>query len=288
MFKGLRRAWAGYSTAVRVIGTVLAGVGYIAAFIGALAAFGGRSIEGWHLILPAAALVLAAAVAYFVGRRSYRRLPPNAAERAVEELQVARQYLQHQIDFMAELRTSLLLDGIDVKLRRLEALRRLVFEAITQGIKTEAGERVRCALLEPHVENGEEILRVKNGHHSGHTPRVERLRLRMSSVAGRALTERAPVYVPDALTSPLVERIPEGRTIGTLLCLPAYNYRRFGNDRELLGVLSVTSTRTAAFSESDRAFVSACADVLGLIDFLEGTFRAVREAQEPIGRADEE
>lgn len=226
----------------------------------------------WVAGMAVGALILVL-LAYLLGRRSYRRLSPESAERAQQELEVARSYLTHVVDFMGELRMALSHLPEEEAKRRLESLRDLVFDAIIQGINTSPGEHVRCALFEPVTEGGERWLKVR--HSKGHTARVEHLRLSMNSAAGRAFTQRKPVYIPKARNHPLVEATTAGRPVETLFCIPAYAFAAGPKGAsEPSGVFSVASNKANAFSSSDRQFISACADMVVLI----GLFTSVQEA----------
>src|SRR6266545_3314231 len=87
----------------------------------------GHTVAAWVPVVVGAALLALAVAAFFIGRRSYRRLRPEAAERAVDELEVARTYLRQTGDFMAELRSSLTLPTVEAKLEGLQHVRDLVF-----------------------------------------------------------------------------------------------------------------------------------------------------------------
>jgi hypothetical protein len=248
--------------------------------VGAAAHFlRGQTVAAWVPVVLGAALLALAIAAFFVGRRSYRRLRPEAAERAVDELEVARTYLRQTGDFMAELRSSLTLPTVEAKLEGLQHVRDLVFTAIGQGVNTGPGEFIRCALFEPIDEAGETKLRTR--HYHGHTSRVEGLRLHMGSVAGRAYMERRLIYIPDAATNPMLESTIGGsHPVETLLCLPAYGFLT-ASEAGPVGVFSVTSNKPSAFSLTDRRFISACADIIGLIAFFVRAYEAVRAASLP-------
>jgi GAF domain len=229
-------------------------------------------VPAWIPFALGAPLAFLIGVAYLLGRRSYRRLQPGAAERARAELEIAGTYLRHMVDFTGLLREALTSSSIAGKIAGLEDLRELVFVAIAQGVKTLPGEYIRCALFEPAEERAERMLRTR--HHHGHTARVEQLRLRMSSAAGHAFSTRAPIYLPDAGTNPMVQRTTGGRhPVETLLCVPAYGWETGRVDP--IGVFSVTSNKAAAFSASDRKFIYACAEIIGLIGFFLRLFQFV-------------
>ncbi len=99
-----------------------------------------RDVPMWVLIPFALATSALVVGAFLLGRRSYRRLPPNAAERARVEVQVARTYLRHTIDFMEGLRLTIVHGTPADTTERLDALRDLVFDAIIQGINTGPGD----------------------------------------------------------------------------------------------------------------------------------------------------
>ena len=218
-----------------------------------------ETVGAWVPVLVAVVLGLAYAVERY--RRS--RKPPGLADRAINELAVARQYLNHVRDFMEGLRLSAIGLNPDQAIPRLETLRALLFDAIIQGINSDPGEHIRCALFEPRDEDGEQVFRVRASR--GHTHRVEHLRLHATSVAGIAYTTKESVYVPDAANDPRVEKTVAGRPVNTLYCLPLFTFR--ADQVEAEGVFSVTSNRTDAFSESDRAFISACSDMVAVVEF---------------------
>jgi len=253
---------------------VLIGILVVAGVLAAVHFLRDRTVAAWVPVVVGAALLALAVTSFFMGRRSYRRLRPEAAERAVDELEVARTYLRQTGDFMAEIRSSLTRPTIEGKLEGLNAVRDLVFIAIGQGVNTGPGEFIRCALFEPIDEAGETKLRTR--HYHGHTHRVEELRLHMGSVAGRAYLERRPIYLPDAATNPMLEPTVGGsQPVETLFCLPAYGFL-FGSEAGPVGVFSVTSNKPDAFSLADRRFISACADIIGLIAFFLRLYEAIR------------
>jgi putative methionine-R-sulfoxide reductase with GAF domain len=177
------------------------------------------------------------------------------------------------VDFTGQLRESLTCSVLAEKIAGLEALRDLVFIAIAQGVNTLPGEYIRCALFEPVEENGEALLQAR--HYHGHTPRVEHLRLHMSSVAGRAYAERRSIYVPDAASNPMLEHTTGGsHPVETLLCVPAYGWETGQTDP--IGVFSVTSNKPTAFSASDREFIYTCGEIIGLIAFFLRLFELIR------------
>lgn len=237
-----------------------------------------RQVPAWIPIVVGAGLLLVAMLAFLVGRRSWHRLKPEAAERARHELQVARAYLRNIVDFMYELRTSLSADEPADVAVRLEQLRELVFIAIAQGINTRPGEFIRCAMFEPVEEDGDTVFRVV--HHHGHTSRVQELRLHRTSVAGRAFLEEQPIYIADAGVNEQVERTQAGRAVESLLCLPAYGFAPTAARANIVGVFSVASNVPDAFSPSDQRFISACADLLGLIASFIGIMRQIDEMED--------
>jgi multisubunit Na+/H+ antiporter MnhG subunit len=257
--------WRGLSdlaAAIRTVTTLVASTVAVGVSAWALRDKEFLGVPGWLAAIAVGVFLVATVSAFLLGRKSYRRLAPTAAERAREELEIARNYIRHITDFMIGLRVATT-SGPETGVQRLEALRDLVFDAIIQGINTAAGEHIRCALFEPIEEGDETLLRAVR--HRGHTHTVENLRLRMTSVAGRAFTNGAPEYVGDAETSPLVQQTPAGRPVRTLLCVPVYFYEPEGHTRPRR-VLSVASNMPDAFSPSDQAFVSTCADIIALVE----------------------
>ncbi len=120
------------------------------------------------------------------------------------------------------------------------------------------------------------MLRVRR--HRGHTHRVNRLSLPMTSLAGRAFQEQRAFYVGDAETNPMVTRTTAGRPVKTLLCLPFYSFQS-GDAGRPVGVFSVASNYAEAFTLSDQAFISACADIIALVEFFRNVFEeAIVEA----------
>jgi hypothetical protein len=231
-----------------------------------------RNLPAWVTVAVATPLVIAVLVAYGLGRMR-KKLNPSTAERAVAELEVANAYIKHVSDFMDGLRLSAIGLPSEDALPRLRQLRELVFDAIIQGINSGPGEHIRCALFEPRDEAGDKRLRVRT--HRGHTHRVEHLSLGMGSVAGIAFTTREPLYVPDE-HDPRVEQTNAGRPVRTLFCLPLYTFR--ANADAPVGVFSVASNRHDAFSESDRAFISACAGMIGVLEFFIGIWENMPKA----------
>jgi len=278
--KVFQAIWSFLVSAAKVIGTITTLVIFGALVWGIAWRVRKEEVPAWVLAVVVGFFLLAAAAVFFAGRRSYRRLPPTAAERAREELGVARTYLRHVTDFMVGLRLAIVEGATPADtVRRLRALRDLVFDAMIQGLNTAPGELIRCALLTPVEENGVTVLRARE--HRGHTHRVAHLALGMTSVAGRAFVERRPIYLPDAATSPLVQRTVGGRRIGTLFCLPSYSFSRDADQGAPTGVLSLSSNHDDGFTESDRAFITACADMLSLLEFYIGIFEDLAEPAPP-------
>jgi hypothetical protein len=249
--------------------------------IGGLIWLKDKTLPAWVLVPTVAAVLISIAVAFFLGRRSYRALPASAAQRARDELEVARNYLSYIKDFSWELREALALGPPAESISRLGNLRDLVFDAIIQGINTAPGEHIRCLFLEPVTEGGETTLRPR--HHRGHTARVAELRLAADhgSIAGIAFSNREPEYVPNAIADRRVQQTAGGRRIETLFCLPAFGYRTANPDP--IGVFSVASNQPDAFSPSDQIFVAACANIVGLIEFFISIFEGI-EAEAASGR----
>jgi hypothetical protein len=242
-----------------------------------------KTVGAWVPVVVAVVLGLA----YALDRYRRSRRPPGLADRAINELAVARQYLSHVRDFMEGLRLSAIGLSPDQAIPRLETLRALLFDAIIQGINSDPGEHIRCALFEPRDEDGEQVFRVRASR--GHTHRVEHLKLHATSVAGIAYTTKESVYVADAANDPRVEKTVGGRPLNTLYCLPLFTFRADAVEAE--GVFSVTSNRTDAFSESDRAFISACSDMVAVVEFFIHIWQEARaqiaEQQLPVAAAPE-
>jgi hypothetical protein len=264
--------WARVKSFFEVYGLI---GGAVATTVAVMAAFSWLAVElsGKHVaaVVPVAVgavLILGVPAAYLFGDRR-RRILPTAADgaslaAAVAELEVANNYIKHVRDFMEGLRLSAVGLPSAQAIPKLRQLRELVMDAIIQGINSGVGEHIRCALFEPFTESGEVKLRVRS--HRGHTHRVEHLTLRMTSVAGIAFTNLEPLYVPNAEADPRVETTTAGRPVKTLYCLPLYAFRAT-TQQDPVGVFSVASNHVDAFSESDRAFISACADMIGIVEF---------------------
>jgi hypothetical protein len=248
-------------------GGVAAGILLLTGVVaGSYRLLGDKTILAWQGVAGAALIGLLLAPAYLLGRRSYRQLQRESSERAREELEITRTYLKHIVDFMGELQHALARESADEKVALLADLRRLVFVAIAQGVKRSPGEYIRCAFLEPAIEDGREVLLTE--HFEGHTAAVRKMRLELSSVAGRAYVERRGIYEPHATESPIFQQTAGGsHPVETLLCYPAYGFVTATSGPQPVGVISVTSSKRDAFAASDQEFIYICAQILGLIAF---------------------
>jgi hypothetical protein len=245
---------------------------------------GVAAAAGWSLPFGGASLGNARRAVLTWNPLVWRGFPgarQEATPSALADVQIATNYIKHVRDFMEGLRLSAIgLPPTDAVIR-LTSLRDLLFDAIIQGVHSEPGEHIRCALFAPQQQDGVTVLRVRM--HRGHTHRVEHLTLQMTSIAGIAYTSQRAEYVSDAENDPRVERTTAGRVVKTLYCLPLFKFGGVasGPPPGPIGVFSVASSRADAFTETDRAFISACADMIAVVEFFIGLWEAVRSIQAP-------
>jgi hypothetical protein len=243
-----------------------------------LVARGDVTVPAWAIGVLIFAVGLAIAGAFMAGRG--RRLFPTAATELEGRLEIASNYLLYTEDFMSALREAVSA-GAPQALERLPRLRELLLDAVVQSINTEPGEHVRCALFVPR-EDPDGLWLVAR-YDRGHTEGVKKLRLYPDarSVAGASLTTQEPIYVPDADADPRVQATTGGRRpVKTLLCLPSFQFGASGATP--LGVLSVTSNKVDAFDEADQAFISLCANLIGLLEFATQLFEAVDKLRQAV------
>lgn len=244
-----------------------------------LLARGDVTLPAWGISLVIFGLGVVAAASFAAGRG--RRLLPSVATELEQRLEVASNYLLYAEDFMSTFREAVS-SGADEALQRFPRLRDLLLDAVVQSINTRPGEHVRCVFFVQRGEDdGTRPLVAK--HHRGHTMGVEQLRLHPDgrSVAGAALTTQQPVYVPDASRDPRVQSTVGGHhPVKTLLCLPSFPFGTSGPTP--LGVLSVTSNKLDAFDDADQAFISLCANLIGLLEFATQIFEAVDKLRQTV------
>jgi GAF domain-containing protein len=265
--KGVRE---GLGTAADVIGIW----GFVAAVFGISAvAFLGKSVS-----VPVWAGLLGLAVLAVLARIFLRGRTPSSNELsrlekelalASEEISVSANYMAQIKDIMWALHETFATGSIEDAHERLKRVQTLAFDAVIQGINTARGEQIRCAFFKPAEEDGETWLRTEDYH--GHSDKVRKLRLHADarSVAGLAFVEESPVYIEDASSDPRLQKTEEGKPIGSLLCVPAFEpARETGGDKTtVIGVFSVASNRPRAFKGSDRDFAQACATIFGFVEF---------------------
>jgi hypothetical protein len=197
---------------------------------------GQHEVPAWALVISAtiAAIAIALLVVLLVRGRLAAKQPSVARgqlealreqlKQTEAEVAVLTNYISQADDFLSGIRLAFAETERKEALRRLERVRTLVFDAVIQGINSAREEHIRCAFFEPVEEGGQMWLRAK--HHHGHTHEVEKLRLYPDhrSIAGAAFASGEAVYVEEAQSDPRVQRVPAGRQIGSLLCVPAFGY----------------------------------------------------------------
>jgi hypothetical protein len=234
-----------------------------------------HSVPAWVPLAVGALALLLIPLSYLLGRRAWRQLSPETAERARDQLHAATAYLSHVDDFHYLLREAFVRP--EQSLENLEKLRRVVFDTLVQGVNVEHGEHIRCAFLVPRKVGGETRLVIR--YHQGHTAMGEQklaLYADPRSIAGTAFTEGKPIYIPDAGKDPRMQKTTGGREIGTLYCLPVFEYG--AGEAKALGVLSVSSNRVGAFaSKADEEFVSICASMIAMLEVLTVLLQAFRD-----------
>jgi putative methionine-R-sulfoxide reductase with GAF domain len=255
------------------VGTFLtvSGLAIVAGIVGLVLWLGGVTTPAWTLAVLTGVMVILLPAAYAVGRRRGRGAAGEGEGLAREELKVATGYLSQVDDFLSTFREATRKSSPD-RLESLTRLRDLVSVAVIQGINSARGEHIRCVYFELVTENGDERLKPK--HHHGHSADVENVRLFPDhrSIAGIAFAEGKSVYVKDASTDARLQRLPGGREIGSLCCVPVFGIRE---PTRPIGVFSVASNRPDSFALADQEFVSVCATIIGLIELFEAVFRAL-------------
>lgn len=251
-------------------------------------------VPAWSLVVAGVVAIAATVIAYLIG---LRRSPDDekdgsgdalrsalaSAERALAEATVSTNYLSNIDDLLTGMRKALVevfsgAPPIDERiqqsaLRQLELVRQLAFDAVIQGINGSRAEHIRCVFFKPEETSEGRTLVAE--HHHGHSHDVAKLRLHADSrsVAGTAFATRQPVYIAKGASSdPRVEKVPLGKPMETLLCLPAFG----PHSADPVGVFSVDSNQPEVFTLSDREFASVCASIFALVDF----WTAILEAAE--------
>lgn len=243
-----------------------------------LVARGDVTVPAWAAGVLLFLVGVGLAAAFFAGRG--RRLFPTTATELEGRLEIASNYLLYTEDFMSAFREAAS-GGAQHALEHLPRLRDLLLDAVVQSINTQAGEHVRCALFVPRDEPDGQWLVAR--YYRGHTEGVRNLRLHADgrSVAGAALSTQEPIYVADADADPRVQQTVGGRhPVKTLFCLPSFSFGPGGSTP--LGVLSVTSNKLDAFDEADQAFISLCANLIGLLEFAIQLFESVDRLKQAV------
>lgn len=270
--------WSALSRLADVIGIIgFAGVTLVGVVVAAKAL---GEVPAWTLAIAIAAAVGLAIRLIQKSRASVApQLPNGEPDQELQErfgeavsslaaanvgLEMATGYLRQIDDFIAEIRQILVTVGdAQIRHQQLEKVRVVVYTAIFEGVHGSRGEKVRAVYCEPIQEDGRLVLCPRSFY--GHSEDVRALRLHADrgSVAGRAYTERKPIYVEQVGGDPRVQDTG-GRPIGSLVSVPVRQGHRAA---EPMGVLSVASSRPTAFSPADVQFISVCASVIALIEF---------------------
>lgn len=151
-----------------------------------------------------------------------------------------------------------------------ERIRRDILEPIRGFIPTEAGEEVKVVWFRPD-DAGAHLVMYEQVGHSEEGQRNMRLPVG-AGLAGRAFTEKRPVWTDELDSDPQFQRVEKSHASGSLACVPIVR------GEQCTGVLSVLCTRPEAFWDPDIIYFECLAGAIAALETLEESSRPAEKS----------